>query len=313
MVISAPRIIAFLSLSLFWANFPIAQTTDEAFRAIIDKINASQDLPSEALNGKKIVYELYVTVDGQRKLKTTLTFNKLNSGKWRLDSERADGTHYVVVRNKGLYFAATKLLNSQAYRENAIGYSESVRLTVMSSADEIMGFVKIGRRVLEMDLIEFLQLPELKIKSIVNLVSRTKGDACKIAWTRLVPETRVETSGEIVIIKDDYYLIESNIFRAKKNVVTVENDYSVEESQLVLRRSVQTHTDSRLEYVLKSIAAANSDRKFYTPQSIGLTTPFNPIWWMYGWIVLGCIFLLMAISYWRSCPTIGRPLQNVKQ
>lgn len=273
---------------------------EEEIRLITNEQKNYRKALMKRLSGVRLVYVREIIKDGTVQESTETRLNFQSETVWRLDLIHSDGIEDVYLRQGRLFAAARRESKSVDFRERIIGFGEPVQHEVEKAAKYYLEFLFGGHRILEVDIDEFLRYKDLKILSITDSHGPDVGTAKTISWERFVEETKILTTGEVVLLPMDGHLVKSFNFRARKSVVQVQNDFT--EIFGVLIPKVYRESQGQTDYVSRVIetATAESDPNFYSPKSLGISPPFDPRWRMITYFAFGVLFLTLALLVYRS-------------
>lgn len=306
-VVKFPLLGCFSVLSFLFCGFGVlkesvnAQDLDSFLRAASKTRIESSDI----FNGMKI--ELKTTIHKVRTGRTEqlyeTTFNQASHNVWRCDVIEPGEIANVYVKNGSFCFEAYRKKEVDNFEFGVLGFGVDANDQIASSVRFRVGLVDLPTHVFDFDLVDFLQLPEIQVESIRPVKSETGVAAVEIKWSlgKIGAEFSKESFGEIVVLTEDGFLIEKTLFQfGTRNIDTAgprflfKTKFKRVDGQLLPFVSTREEPFSTFVYTLTNHTKSVSDSTFYTAESLGLVTPWNPFIWKLIWIALGIVFCFIG-------------------
>lgn len=282
--------------------------TGQDIATLAKKVESERVTPLERLSYALTEYELFQTRKGERTLLAKVTTSRMSETRWRCDSVAADGLCKIEARNGGLFFTAIKPAGSKIFRETMMGY-DSVVATV--SRNDIGEFNKLAwwsTSIGLLDLVEFLNLSGIELISLTPAESPTGRRAEKFVWRNSEIKPDSVQHGEAIWLPEEGYLIESYRYWYEDKPASVAsqvNSYAEFDGELVIQEGVMHYADGDTSMSLKlnRYEPPIGLRSYYSPQAIGLSAPWNPLWTKVFWALAGIVFMSGGFYAFRRLRT----------
>jgi hypothetical protein len=224
----------------------------------------------------------------KQELRYKFSIDMPTKSKWRINTEYPDGYSGVFVRNRSLYFSANKEPKSKSFEYVAVGYDTLVKREVSDSAMARTTIVQAAFQFLSMTPREFIESDP----SLVLSESEKQDDSGRVLryvnW-----QTPDQAQQGYFAFLGTGELAEANHITSKvKMRVDYENGIPIE---IVMDQGV----DNIDVYTVTATGSANEDAKYYTPESLGLTSPPLP-WSSYYPYALSIVAITGCLLWYLS-------------
>lgn len=219
-------------------------------------------------------------------------FDKLDKDVWRSSTEK-DGASGVFVQNDDFAFDAGSKDGSFEFSKAKFG---------VKSRRDMNRTEGSHNNVVGMKLHEFLQQENMKLTPLRNLPSQNgrRVEGVSVLWSEA---EGLETRGELHWLSDHGYVLTKVVLELtipnKEMVKQLRNttmEYDSFDDHLYLKRKISDNKKNKWITEISNVKLANSDKSFYTPESLGLDTPSRPKSSWYWWALASLV--LVSIAVW---------------
>lgn len=268
--------------------------------------------PLNLLEGKKVAVSHWSQFGNskQRENEISATLSVYSSTRWRMDLNFKSSEATVVFCRSGMLTFSTQTKNDGQHYYTDVGFDKGVQSEIQN---RMIGYSTLDgtSRIMLSPLAEFLSMPGLNFESIMPTSSHSGRKAEKVIWNFPADGDTPSRSGELIWFPDDGYLIESMRFQFNPQSTDdgqeptvysskVEFDLTPEGSVMPVKL-VKSSPGMTEYYELKIIGSAETDSGFYTPEALGLVSPYNPYWGVWFWWSAGILFCLLggSVLVWK--------------
>lgn len=205
-------------------------------------------------------------------------------------------------------FEADKATGDASFEFGRLGFDPHVQNGITESMLARNNLLMTATHVFSLDLLRFLSIPTLTIESIEPTSSQTGRSAQLVKWNCKAHGTEFprDAYGEIVWLPDDGFLIERSTFfigsptskpkdGSSPRGFSFETQFDIFAGKLLPTKAIWN--EPNITYVTELVSRERSthERKYFTAEAIGLSTPRDPRIWRFVWLGLGVGFLMMSL------------------